>query len=453
FNQVGAECADVDSPSDLVAFFAAVQELVEKNLLLAYHDRSDGGLFVALAEMAFGGRTGIEMKADGLGSDPLSILFSEELGCVIQIENSKLSRVMKTLAKHGMKELSHLIGKPSRNGRLTVTLDGRKVFTSTVTELNRMWAELTYRMQASRDNPACAKEEYDNILDKRDGGMKFKYAYEIRKPRVAAGRRPAMAILREQGVNGHIEMAAAFDAAGFACTDVHMTDLLSDRVNLLNFAGLAACGGFSYGDVLGAGSGWAKSILLNSKLKKMFSEFFRRDDTFTLGVCNGCQMVAQLKEIIPGAGHWPEFTRNRSERFEARYVTVEVVSSPSVLLKGMEGSLLGIPVAHGEGFADFIRTGQQAGVAKNHLVALRYVDNKGRPAVRYPYNPNGSAGGITGLTTLDGRVTVMMPHPERAFRSLQLSYRPRELAAEEGPWLKLFQNARAFTASVSRLSR
>lgn len=448
-NQVGADCADVDSPADLVAYFTAVQELVDKELLLAYHDRSDGGVFVTLAEMAFGGRSGITVKADGLGRSPLSILFAEELGCVIQVENGKLSRVMKTLARHGLRECGHVIGCPAGDGRMTVTLDGKKVFSETITRLNRMWSELTYRMQARRDNPACAGEEYDNILDRRDSGMSFKLSFGIRRSWNARGRRPKVAILREQGVNGHVEMAAAFDGAGFQCVDVHMTDLLSGRVSLAHFAGLAACGGFSYGDVLGAGSGWAKSILFNGKLKEMFAEFFRRGDTFTLGVCNGCQMVAQLKEIIPGAGHWPEFTRNRSERFEARYVTVEVLPSPSVLLKGMEGSRIGIPVAHGEGFADFSRTGQRAGVARKHLVALRYVDNRGKPTERYPFNPNGSAGGITGLTTLDGRVTIMMPHPERAFRSIQLSYRPGWLSTEEGPWLRLFQNARAFTDSVS----
>ena len=312
-----------------------------------------------------------------------------------------------------------------------------------------MWSELTYRMQARRDNPACAREEYDNILDQSDPGMSFRLSYGIRKSRTVRGPRPRVAVLREQGVNGHVEMAAAFDAAGFESVDVHMTDLLSGRVGLETFAGLVACGGFSYGDVLGAGSGWAKSILFNQKLKEGFATFFGRKDTFTLGVCNGCQMVAQLKDVIPGAEHWPEFTRNRSERFEARYVTVEVVPSPSVLLKGMEGSRIGIPVAHGEGFADFSRTGLSAGLVRGRLVTLRYVNNRGKPTERYPFNPNGSAGGVTGLTTLDGRVTIMMPHPERAFRSLQLSYGTQRLNAEEGPWLKLFQNARAFTASVS----
>ncbi|MEI6971446.1 MAG: phosphoribosylformylglycinamidine synthase [bacterium] len=448
YNQVGAECADAESPADLVAFFEAMQELVDKRLLLAYHDRSDGGLFVTLAEMAFGGRTGLTVKVDGLGGDALSILFSEELGGVIQVENRRLAAVMKILALHGMGGCSHVIGKPSRDGRLTVKLGSGKVFSDTVTRLNRMWAELTCRMQERRDNPACAKEEYDNILDRRDRGMDIRLSFKAGKSRPSIGRRPKVAILREQGVNGHVEMAAAFDAAGFESVDVHMTDLLSGRTGLAGFTGLAACGGFSYGDVLGAGSGWAKSILFNERLKEMFAGFFGREDTFTLGVCNGCQMVAQLKEIIPGAGHWPEFTRNKSERFEARYVTVEVLPSPSVLLKGMAGSRIGIPVAHGEGYADFTRTGLAGGVARNRLAALRYVNNRGQATERYPFNPNGSTGGLTGLTTLDGRVTIMMPHPERAFRALQLSYRPGWMTTEEGPWLKLFQNARTFVRGV-----
>jgi phosphoribosylformylglycinamidine synthase len=447
FNQVGSRCADVDSPADLVAFFDAVQELVHDELILAYHDRSDGGVFVTLAEMAFGGRVGMTVEAGELGEDLLSALFAEELGAVIQVGKGRLGKVMKILARHGLQDCSHVIGATSEDGKMTVTCGGRKVFSDTVVKLNRTWSELTYRMQARRDNPECAKEEYDNILDARDPGMCFEHAGGARILRRTGGRRPRVAILREQGVNGHVEMAAAFDRAGFASVDVHMTDLLSGRVSLEAFAGLAACGGFSYGDVLGAGSGWAKSILFNARLKERFVEFFRRDDTFTLGVCNGCQMVAQLKDIIPGAEHWPEFTRNRSERFEARFVTVEVVPSPSVLLKGMDGTRIGIPVAHGEGFADFSRTGRRDGVARNKLLSLRYVDNKGKPTERYPFNPNGSVGGMTGLTTSDGRVTIMMPHPERAFRSLQLSYRPDWLTAEEGPWLKLFQNARAFAAS------
>ena len=299
-------------------------------------------------------------------------------------------------------------------------------------------------MQAHRDNPACAQEEYDNLLDENDPGMQFSLTYDPAVPHVSTSR-PRMAILREQGINGQVEMAAAFDRAGFESVDVHMTDLLGGRATLKDFAGLVACGGFSYGDVLGAGSGWAKSVLYNPELKAMFAEFFARPETFALGVCNGCQMMSQLKGIIPGAEHWPAFTRNRSEQFEARYVTLEVMPSPSVFMKGMEGSRLGIPVAHGEGFANFEVTGSQAAVTDGGLITSRYVDNYGKPTERYPLNPNGSDGGITGLTTTDGRVTIMMPHPERVFRSLQLSYRPDGLCeSDEGPWLRMFQNARNF---------
>ena len=254
-----------------------------------------------------------------------------------------------------------------------------------------------------------------------------------------------MAILREQGINGHVEMAAAFDRAGFECIDVHMTDLLTKRMSLDDFVGLVACGGFSYGDVLGAGSGWAKSILFNDELKEMFARFFGRKETFSLGVCNGCQMMSQLKEIIPGAEDWPEFTKNKSEQFEARYITVEVMPSPSILMKGMQGSRLGIPVAHGEGLADFEKSGSLDNILEKGLLSVRYVDNYGKATERYPFNPNGSPQGVTGLTTKDGRVTIMMPHPERAFRSLQMSYRPTDMfEEEEGPWLKMFQNARQF---------
>jgi len=448
YNQVGADCADVDKPHDLVAFFAAVQEMIQKELLLAYHDRSDGGLFVTLAEMAFGGRHGLQVVLDGLGSDPIPVLFSEELGAVIQVAGSNLKAVRAILTAHGLSGLSHEIGGLSGDRSITVELGGRKVFSENITGLNRMWAELTYRMQERRDNPLCAKEEYDSILDESDPGMSLKLSYDVSRPFNIGGKRPGMAVLREQGINGHVEMAAAFDKAGFEATDVHMTDLLSGRVNLDDFAGLVACGGFSYGDVLGAGSGWAKSILFNEKLKEMFARFFHRTNTVALGICNGCQMMAQLKDIIPGAAHWPEFTRNKSERFEARYVTVEVLSSPSVMLKGMEGSRIGIPVAHGEGFANFSRTGSKESALKNGLVSLRYVDNTGRPSERYPFNPNGSPQGITGLTTTNGRVTIMMPHPERAFRSIQMSWKPERMTGEEGPWLRFFQNAREFIAST-----
>jgi phosphoribosylformylglycinamidine synthase len=328
---------------------------------------------------------------------------------------------------------------------INIIFNGQNVFSEKVSVLNRKWSELTYQMQAGRDNPECAKEEYDSLLDENDPGLNFYTAFKQTQQTAGEGSRPRMAILREQGINGQVEMAAAFDRAGFKSVDVHMTDLLSGRVNLDQFAGLVACGGFSYGDVLGAGSGWAKSVLYNSRLKDMFAEFFAREHTFALGVCNGCQMISQLKEIIPGAEDWPEFTRNRSEQFEARYVTVEIMDSPSIFFRNMQGSRLGIPVAHGEGYADFSRTGSMDNIQKDNILSVRYVDNYGGTTEKYPFNPNGSPLGITGLTSKDGRVTIMMPHPERVFRQIQMSYCPENMPEQEaGPWLKMFQNAYQF---------
>jgi phosphoribosylformylglycinamidine synthase len=444
YNQVGDVCPDLDDSALFVKFFGAMQELVADEKLLAYHDRSDGGLFVTLAEMTFGGRRGVKVALDGLGNAPIEILFSEELGAVIQVAAAQCASVLKVLDRHGLAEVSHVVGQPTDGKQVSVTWQGAEVFGESVTTLNRTWSELTFRMQALRDNPACAQQEYDNLLDEDDPGMQFALTFDPAAPHVSTTR-PRMAVLREQGINGQVEMAAVFDRAGFECVDVHMTDLLSKRTTLDDFAGLVACGGFSYGDVLGAGSGWAKSVLFNPELKAMFARFFARPETFALGVCNGCQMISQLKDIIPGADHWPEFTRNRSEQFEARYVTVEVLPSPSIFFKGMEGSRIGIPVAHGEGFANFENTGSQEAVTSGELVSVRYVDNNGVPTERYPFNPNGSADGITGLTTTDGRVTIMMPHPERVFRSLQPSYSPDGLfTGDEGPWLRMFQNARNF---------
>ena len=449
YGQVGGRHPDVDEPELLVGFFAAIQEMLRDGLLLAYHDRSDGGLFVTLAEMAFGGRTGMKVSVNADEGGVLPALFSEELGAVLQVSSGNIDAVKRILAEHGLTGVSLELGTPSDDGCLEISAGGKVVYSEEVSALNRMWSELTYRMQAHRDNPECAQEEYDNLLDEQDPGMNFHATWVADSAAAPAvsGKRPKMAILREQGINGQVEMAAAFDLAGFESVDVHMTDLLSGRVSLDAFAGLVACGGFSYGDVLGAGSGWAKSVLFNPALKEMFAKFFARADTFALGVCNGCQMISQLKEIIPGAEAWPEFKRNKSEQFEARYVTVEIMESPSVLLRGMTGSRLGIPVAHGEGRADFGETGSLDGLANGGLLCVRYVDNRGEPTERYPFNPNGSPGGVTGITTTDGRVTVLMPHPERVFRSVQMSYRPRGLfEGEEGPWLKMFRNARQFAS-------
>jgi phosphoribosylformylglycinamidine synthase len=353
--------------------------------------------------------------------------------------------------------------------KIEIEFKGKIIYSESLLNLNRAWSELSYRMQALRDNPICAKQEYDNLLDENNPGMNFNLTYdpyekeELKNDESKNGKlkndtdkinieklnigisKPRVAILREQGINGQTEMAAVFDMAGFTSVDVHMTDLLGGEFDLKDFNGLVACGGFSYGDVLGAGSGWAKSILFNDYLKDMFTDFFNRSDSFSLGVCNGCQMLSQLKDIIPGAKHWPRFSKNLSEQFEARYVSVEVLASPSIFLNGMEGSVIPVPVAHGEGFADFSSTGSLRMLKRQKLIGLRYVDNYGKNTERYPYNPNGSVEGITGLSTKDGRVTIMMPHPERLFRSVQMSYKPNNLfLSDEGPWLKFFKNARAF---------
>jgi phosphoribosylformylglycinamidine synthase len=446
FNQVGQECPDLDNPAQLKSLFDAVQELVDRRLVLAYHDRSDGGLFVTVAEMAFGGRKGVMLTLPEQ-MPLLPALFSEELGAVIQVDDQELATVLAVLKRHGLDSCASVIGRVTDDATFAIRKGNRMVFESRISKLNRLWSEVTWQMQRMRDNPGCADQEYDNLLDEQDPGMSFNLTYlpDLKFTASAAPRRPRMAIFREQGINGQVEMAAAFERVGFESVDVHMTDLLSGRVNLDGFAGIVACGGFSYGDVLGAGSGWAKSVLFNERLREMFMRFFARPDTFTLGVCNGCQMMSQLKDIIPGAATWPAFTRNRSEQFEARYVTVEIQPSPSVLLQGMEASRMPVPVAHGEGFADFRQTGSIREAEQNQLVAMRYVDSYGRATERYPFNPNGSPEGITALTTLDGRATIMMPHPERNFRSLQMSYRPANMfTGEAGPWLRLFENARRF---------
>jgi phosphoribosylformylglycinamidine synthase len=446
YNQVGDQPADADDPALLKAFFEAMQDLVSQKLVLAYHDRSDGGLAVTLTEMAISGGRG--MTVDLKGSCALGTLFNEELGAVLQVAHDKLDEVKQVLAKHGLAQapLCTFIGQPTNDRILKITVNNKPVIALTLSQLRRSWSELTYHMQSLRDNPICAKQEYDNGLDEQDPGMTFKVTFD---PQGGAdipvcASRPRMAILREQGVNGHVEMGAAFAFAGFESVDVHMTDLLSGRVDLKDFNGLVACGGFSYGDVLGAGSGWARSVLYNDKLLAMFKTFFERPDTITLGVCNGCQMVSQLKGIIPGAQHWPAFRRNVSEQFEARFATLEIMDSPSVLLKGMTGSRLPIAVAHGEGLAVF----ENAQDEKKAIASLRFVDGRGQPTERYPWNPNGSKAGLTGFTSEDGRATILMPHPERGFRSVQLSYRPDDLfTGEAGPWMRLFQNAYDFVMS------
>jgi len=445
--QVGSTPPDLDDPALLRGFFGAIQALNRAGLLLAYHDRSDGGLFACLAEMCFAGHCGASVTLDRLGTDPVAALFAEELGAVIQVPRAEVAVVMAQLTAHGLGNMVHRLGEPDSLDRIDFLFAGQPVLSESRVELQRAWSETTYRMQALRDNPACAREEYDALLDASDPGLcprvPFDPEEDIAAPLVATGVRPRLAVLREQGVNGQVEMAAAFHHAGFDAIDVHMSDLLAGRVSLADFKGLVACGGFSYGDVLGAGQGWAKSVLFHAELRDMFSAFFERPDSFALGVCNGCQMLSSLKELIPGAAVWPRFVRNVSEQFEARFAQVEVLGSPSLFLHGMQGAVLPIAVAHGEGRADFGDTATARQALGQGLVSLRFLDGHGRVAETYPANPNGSPLGITGLTTTDGRVTIMMPHPERVFRSVQNSWHPDDWG-EDAPWMRMFRNARVW---------
>ncbi len=446
YRQVGDHPADLDDPDALVRGFNTLQALNADGLLLAYHDRSDGGLFATLAEMAFAGHCGLEVELDALGADPLAALFSEELGVVVQVRAQDRDAVLARLREAGLGRYSHVLGRPAAHDRLVLRAHGRVLLDESRVDLQRAWQETSYRMQALRDNPECAQEEFDNLLDAADPGLHaqltFDPAEDVAAPFLNLGR-PKVAVLREQGVNGQVEMAAAFDRAGFEAVDVHMTDIVEGRVKLSDFVGIAACGGFSYGDVLGAGGGWAKSALFNPRAREQFEAFFARADTFSLGVCNGCQMFSNLHELIPGTELWPRFVRNRSEQFEARVSMVEVLESPSIFFRGMAGSRMPIAVAHGEGRAEFDAADGAQRLMEAGLVAVRYVDNYGRPTERYPFNPNGSPLGITGLTSRDGRFTILMPHPERVFRAVQHSWHPDDWG-EEGPWLRMFRNARAW---------
>jgi phosphoribosylformylglycinamidine synthase len=443
--QMGREGPDLDDPQALKRFFAVIQDLNRDGLLLAYHDRSDGGLFVTLCEMAFAGRCGLRADLDGLGENDFAVLFSEELGAVLQVAHRDVDAVLKALGDAGLGRHSRVIGSVDAGDTLEFRRGGGRVLSADRVELQQAWSETSFHMQALRDNPDCAREAFARIADSDDPGLSprltFDPAEDPAGPHLATGARPAMAILREQGVNGQLEMAAAFHRAGFECVDVHMSDVIAGRASLDGFKGLAACGGFSYGDVLGAGEGWAKSILFNARARDAFQAFFERGDSFTLGVCNGCQMLSNLHDLIPGAEHWPHFVRNRSEQFEARLSLVEITDSPSVLLAGMAGSRLPVAVAHGEGRAEF-RDAHHLARARP-LAAVRYVENTGEVAERYPANPNGSPEGITGLTSRDGRVTILMPHPERVFRTVQHSWHPGHWG-EDGPWMRLFRNARAW---------
>ena len=465
--QLGNEAPDVDSAEDLKAFFTAIQQLNQDGKLLAYHDRSDGGLYGTLTEMAFAGRAGLSINLDiltldvGHGADQgdaknwasqigerrneqtLKALFNEELGAVVQVRADEKSLVMDVLRSFNLGACSHIIGKPNDRGVIEFTRDAKLIYSQPRFELHRLWSETSWRVSRMRENPATADAEYDRLLDLTDPGISPKLTFDpsenVAAPFLATGARPRVAILREQGVNSHIETAWVMHQAGFAAVDVHMSDLIAGRVKLGDFQGIIAVGGFSYGDVLGAGEGWAKSILFNPAMAEQFARFFGRSDTFGLGVCNGCQMMSNLKSIIPGAHAWPKFTTNKSEKFEARFSMVEVLDSPSIFFQGMAGTQTAIAIAHGEGYADFTQTGN-IGEA---IAALRFIDNKGAATEAYPYNPNGSPQGLTSVTTADGRFTVMMPHAERVFRSVQQSWHP-ESWGEDSPWMRMFRNARKF---------
>jgi phosphoribosylformylglycinamidine synthase len=448
YGQLGDVPPDLDDPALLKGFFTAIQSLNAAGLLLAYHDRSDGGLVATLLEMAFAGGVGLDVQIEA--PDPVRALFSEELGAVLAVPAAAVGRVLDVLAKAGAGTCTHLPGGPRAGERVVIRgAGGATLLDERRSVLRGIWSETTHAIAALRDDPACADEEQAARVDAADSGLSATPTFDVDEDVAAtsiarAGRaRPRVAILREQGVNGQIEMAAAFDRAGFEAVDVHMSDLLGGARDLRDFRGLAACGGFSYGDVLGAGEGWAKSILFNARARDLFSAFFSRSDTFALGVCNGCQMLSALKEIIPGADAWPRFVRNRSDGFEARVAMVEVMESPSVLLAGIAGSRLPIAVAHGEGRAEWGSDGERTAFEAAGLVAARFIDHRGQVTEHYPENPNGSPHGVTALTTPDGRVTIFMPHPERVFRAVQNSWRPPSWR-EDGPWLRIFRNARVW---------
>jgi phosphoribosylformylglycinamidine synthase len=475
-NQSGNETPDLDDAKDLVQLVSAVNALRAEGKILAYHDKGDGGLLATAAEMAFAGHVGVSLNVDMLVTEgdgisdsrmdsgdsknwaqqvsgrreelTLKALFNEEIGVVLQVRTSERNAVMQTLREHGLSQCSHFVGKTrplastidAGKGQLQVWRDAKAQFSASLSDLHQVWDAVSWKIAQQRDNPVCADAEHAAAGEATDPGMHLELTFDAQE-NVAAPylnlAKPRVAVLREQGVNSHVEMAYAFAEAGFDAVDVHMTDLQTGRAKLQDFAGVVACGGFSYGDTLGAGIGWARSITFNERLSQEFQQFFGRSDTFGLGVCNGCQMFAELAEIIPGAQDWPRFTQNRSNRFEARLSMVEVLESPSLFLQGMAGSRLPIAVAHGEGFANF----SERGNAAQALAAMRFVDNHGQPTEQYPFNPNGSAGGLTAVTTADGRFTAMMPHPERVFRNVQMSWTTGD-KSEFSPWMRVWRNAR-----------
>jgi phosphoribosylformylglycinamidine synthase len=443
YKQLGNEAPDLDDADLFTVFFDSIQTLNNQQKILAYHDRSDGGLLATISEMIFAGRKGAEIELDNLvkeNNNVLSALFNEELGAVIQVKQSDLDDVIDFLNSAGLSQCVFSIGQVVNEQCLKINYQGKEIYSNSRAKLQQIWSGVSYKMQSLRDNPDCALQQFGLIADDKDPGLSAILSYDLNENIVEKYvNKPKVAILREQGVNGHVEMAAAFDRSGFTAIDVHMSDIINARVSLKEFVGLVACGGFSYGDVLGAGGGWAKSILYNSKAREEFTAFFNRKDTFGLGVCNGCQMMSGLKDIIPGAEHWPEFKRNNSEQFESRVSMVKVQPSPSIFMKGMEGSILPVVVAHGEGRVEFSNSSDSDDV----FVGLSYVDNYGEVTTDFPANPNGSPDGITGLTTEDGRFTIMMPHPERCFRAVQNSWYPEDWKTDAG-WMRFFRKARVW---------
>ncbi len=448
YGQLGDVAPDVDDAGSLRALFEATARLRSDGLLLALHDRSDGGLLATLAEMMFASGVGLDVALPPVqAGGALAALFNEELGVVLQVRAADAARVRALYEDSGLGGCVFELGRPNAVDRLRLTMAGSVLLDEARGPLRRSWSETSWLLARMRDDPGCADQEYELACDPHDSGRPVRLAFDpqqvLHGPWVHAGRRPRVAVLREQGVNGQNEMAAAFDRAGFAAVDVHMSDIIEGRLDLGEFQALAACGGFSYGDVLGAGEGWAKSIRFNARAHDAFAAFFARGDVLGLGVCNGCQMMSALADLIPGAGHWPRFVRNRSEQFEARLCVVEVMPTRSVFFDAMAGSLLPVVTAHGEGFPAF--ADDTARRAAQPQVTLRYVDHRGAPTERYPCNPNGAPEGITGLTSEDGRFNILMPHPERVFRNVQLSWRPPawDASGEDSPWMRMFRNARA----------
>jgi phosphoribosylformylglycinamidine synthase len=446
YGELGEEAADLDDPARLIQLAAALKELRAEGMLLAYHDRSDGGLFATLLEMAFAGHCGLDIALPAARGPALAQLFAEEPGVVVQVMAGYEPLLQQILERHGLGEAALYLGAPVAELRVHMRI-GAVVFDEAWVELKRAWSETSWRMRRLRDDPQCADEEFAAVTAADDPGLAMTLSFDpeqdITAPYVSRGVRPAVAILREQGVNSQTETAAVFDRAGFTAHDIHMTDLLSGRRSLAEFKGVVACGGFSYGDVLGAGEGWAKSILFHAAVREEFERFFARTDAFAFGICNGCQMFAALKDIIPGTEHWPRFVKNRSEQYEARFTLVEVLNCPSVLYAGMAGSLLPIAVAHGEGRAEFVSPAAAEACASSGLVGLRYVNHDGSVATSYPLNPSGTPFGMAALSNADGRVTITMPHPERSFRYVQNSWRPRVVGEYSG-WMRVFRNARRF---------